>query len=78
MVKKVAKKFIGDDKGMIIQIDEKYRSNRFIPCCDVSWISKFPDECEILIARSTSLRHNNNFSLSILDEQNGIQTVSLF
>ena len=44
-------------------------------CCDVSWISKFPDDCEILFARS--LGWLDNFSCVILDEVNGVQTVSL-
>ena len=76
--KEVAKHFMGNDQGMIIQIDKKYRSSYKVSCCDVSWISKFPDECEILISRSTKDWYGENtFSLSILDEQNGIQTVSL-
>ena len=50
------------DEGMIIEIDKSVRE-RFT-CCDVSWISKFPDEC-------------NNFVVSILSEENGIQIVSL-
>eukprot|EP01084_Bolivina_argentea_P057261 104649_1 len=72
-IRDVAVSFM-EDEGMIIEIDEKIR-NWFV-CCDVSWISKFCDESEILIARSHQ-HGNNNFSLSILDEQNGMQTVSL-
>ena len=66
-----------EDEGMIIEIDEKYRNIPYVQCCDVSWISKFPDECEVLISRSFDNNKFNKFSLSVLDEQNGIQTVSL-
>ena len=53
--------------------------NGFPKCCDVSWISKFPDECEVLIARSYDHfnENDNNFCVSILSEENGIQIVSL-
>ena len=73
--KEVSKAFM-KDKGMLIEIDEEYRDTRWIYCCDVSWISKFPDECEVLFARA-SLRRGNDFSCEILDEVNGIQIVSL-
>ena len=77
--KEVSKAFM-KDKGMMIHIDEKYRDNNQhgIYCCDVSWISKFPDECEILFARSLQWRDcHNRFKCVILDEVNGIQTISL-
>ena len=64
-------------QGLMLHIDEKYRDGTWrdgVRCCDVSWISKFPDEGEILFARS--LRHGC-FQCAILDEVNGIQTVSL-
>ena len=61
------------DKGMIIEIDKSVRES--FACCDVSWISKFPDECEVLIARSAYYQHN--FCVSILSEENGMQIVSL-
>eukprot|EP01083_Nonionella_stella_P200796 735028_1 len=48
-IKEISVTFIGDE-GMIIEIDELSRKR--LKCCDVSWISKFSDECEILIARS--------------------------
>ena len=92
-VKDVAITFINDG-GMIIEIDEN--SMRQLNCCDVSWISKFSDECEILVARSifhkTCSRFYNNpsifpghvtekcsnsFNLSIQDEKNGIQILTL-
>eukprot|EP01084_Bolivina_argentea_P031437 58188_1 len=31
------------NKGMIMQIDESFRESFDSICCDVSWISKFPD-----------------------------------
>eukprot|EP01084_Bolivina_argentea_P244069 408963_1 len=72
-IKEVSSTFVGD-KGMIIQVDESYRTGRWTNICDVSWISKFPDECEVLISRSNELlMFNNDFSCSILDEHNGIQ-----
>eukprot|EP01083_Nonionella_stella_P129074 391387_1 len=70
-IKEQALAFLGQE-GMIIQLDAAVR--RWFFCCDVSWISKFPDESEILIARSVSY---NNFVLNVVDEINGIQTVSL-
>eukprot|EP01084_Bolivina_argentea_P031431 58177_1 len=69
----VSKKFMGET-GMIMQIDESFREN--MCCCDVSWISKFEHECEILIARSVGKQ--NNFHCKILDEVDGVQVVSLF
>eukprot|EP01084_Bolivina_argentea_P289449 497061_1 len=70
----------GMDKGIVLEIDEEYRNGRGITCCDVSWLSKFPDECEVLIARSAGnwgAAENNGFELNILDEMGGIQTVGL-
>ncbi len=70
-IKEVATNFMYDE-GMLIQIDKEMRN--FFVCCDVSWISKFPDECEILISRSIGDGwRNNSFSLSVLDEQAGVQ-----
>eukprot|EP01084_Bolivina_argentea_P047126 86821_1 len=74
-IKEVATNFMYDE-GMLIQIDKEMRN--FFVCCDVSWISKFPDECEILISRSIGDGwRNNSFSLSVLDEQAGVQRVVL-
>ena len=88
--KEVSEMFMGKDKGMIIHFDEDYRNNDQVFCCDVSWISKFPDECEVLFARSLNwngwdswrveshyVPSNNNFSCEILDDSNGIQTIRL-
>ena len=63
-------------KGMIIEINQDYKLNGGVSCCDVSWISKFPDECEILFARSLSYTADN-FSCVLLDASNGVQIVSL-
>ena len=72
--KEVAKTFINSDKGMIIQIDSSYKNDEGVYCCDVSWISKFPDECEILFSRSTGL---DDFKCFVIDDSSGIQTVIL-
>eukprot|EP01084_Bolivina_argentea_P296275 510235_1 len=72
-IKFVAIDFVGNS-GMIFEIDERYRENAI--CCDVSWISKFPLECEILVARSIDAVLNS-FQCAIVDERNEIQTVLL-
>ena len=76
---KVSEEFMGKNEGMIIHFDEAYRDSGWrVPCCDVSWISKFPDECEVLFARSQgTYREFNNFTCEIVDEVNGVQTISL-
>ena len=38
------------DKGMLLEFDKNICNG--IVCCTVDWISKFPDECEVLIART--------------------------
>ena len=72
--KEVAKKFIfvKSNKGMMIHIDKDFKDHG-IECCDVSWISKFPDECEILFSRSNLER----FKCKVVDESSGTQTVIL-
>ncbi len=69
--------FMKGKKGMMLEIDESYRSNDNVLCCDVSWISSFGEaECEVLIARSKG--DKNNFRLQVVDENEyGVQTVSL-
>ena len=62
------------NEGMLIVIDKNIRQSVNFLCCDVSWISKFPDECEILIARSTV---HNQFQLDVIDQQKQIQIVSM-
>ena len=75
--RKVAENFMGRDKGMIIQFDQKYKSHLCVKCCDVSWISKFPDECEVLFARSIGPNIGSdmgtNFKCFVLNESNGVQ-----
>eukprot|EP01083_Nonionella_stella_P204794 746291_1 len=76
--KNVALQFLGDQKGIILEFDKVFRYDADIFCCDVSWISKFEDECEILFARSSrNSWDHNNFSFEIVDQQKGIQTVSV-
>eukprot|EP01084_Bolivina_argentea_P273483 465871_1 len=53
--KEVAEAFMKND-GVMIEIDKDYRN--LVACCDVSWISKFPDECEILFARSIAVNNS--------------------
>eukprot|EP01084_Bolivina_argentea_P075898 137541_1 len=75
--KQVAVSFMKDD-GMLIQIDKKLKEDYHTKCCDVSWISKFPDECEILFARSTDMSCQwDGFKCVVLDESNGVQTIGL-
>eukprot|EP01084_Bolivina_argentea_P075899 137543_1 len=68
--KRVAKAFMKGD-GMIIQIDKQFKNNELIYCCDLSWISKFPDECEILFARSIGFG-SDGFKCKVLDESKGV------
>ena len=64
--------------GMIIKIDESYKNIYRVKCCDVSWISKFPNECEILFARhEQNYKHNSGFKCVVVDSCNGIQNVLL-
>ena len=60
-------------KGMMIEIDKKYKIRSDVYCCNVSWISKFPDECEILFARG--IHYRSNFKCEILDNSGDIQRV---
>eukprot|EP01083_Nonionella_stella_P045947 123090_1 len=63
-----------EGKGMLIEMDEQFRENNI--CADVSWISKFPDEMEVLIVRSVDALFNN-FQCRIVDDKDGIQTIML-
>eukprot|EP01084_Bolivina_argentea_P064034 116802_1 len=73
---KVAKRFM-QDKGMMIQFDQKYKQHQEVYCCDVSWVSKFADECEILFARSLHVMESqagdNQFQCDVLDDSSGVQ-----
>ncbi len=64
------------DNGMIIEIDSSFKENDWVHCCDVSWISKFSDECEILFQRGGDI-YEKSFRCNVVDESNGIQTVAL-
>ena len=86
--KAVATTFIGAKDGMILQIDQKWRDegnwlmDKEVCCCDVSWISKFPDECEVLFARHLKAEEDDeedekSFKCEVIDESSGIQTVIL-
>ena len=88
-IKDVALTFMGGDnggKGMMIQFDKEYKADRSVYCCDVSWVSKFPDECEILFARSltwvswddwSGQTADNEFECIVVDQKSGIQTIAL-
>ena len=73
--KEVATGFMAGD-GMLIQIDKEFKNDDMIFCCDVSWISKFPDECEVLFTRS-AYGVWDAFKCNVLDNVNGVQTVAL-
>ena len=75
--KSVATDFMGDGNGMIIKFDKGYKSDNYVYCCDVSWISKFDYECEVLFARSRYWGCLNQFSCKVIDESKNIQTVLL-
>ncbi len=45
---------INDDEEGVSDEEEEISGKGGLLCCDVSWISKYPDEQEILIARSIS------------------------
>eukprot|EP01084_Bolivina_argentea_P202732 346329_1 len=76
--KEVATTFIAGNEGMLIQIDQKFKNKHHVNCCDVSWISKFPDECEVLFTRSRNMNSwGQDFKCVVLNESNGIQTVLL-
>eukprot|EP01084_Bolivina_argentea_P025986 48313_1 len=70
----VATKFMGN-KGMILEIDENFKNDKQVYCCDVSWLSKYPDECEILFARSIGGWSSNSFCCEIVDTKGDIQRV---
>ena len=73
--KEVSKAFMGRVRGSIICVEENFKEQSV--CADVSWISKFPDECEVLFARSVS-KHYTSFECRVIDEANdGIQILIL-
>merc|ERR1711879_507045 len=78
--RKVAETFIkggdGRKQGMLIKIEKEFKNAPGVICCDVSWISKFPDESEILFAR-TARQYGDAFECTVLDSVNGIQVVKL-
>ena len=79
--------------GMLIEIDQEFKRHENVFCCDVSWISKFEDEAEVLFARSASglartqgrrsskgkseVCWSQGFSLKISETRAGIQKVQL-
>eukprot|EP01084_Bolivina_argentea_P149647 261391_1 len=77
----VAVGFVQSDtgRGCIFEMTH-IRNNRNFACCDVSWISKFTAESEILIARTAPTKNeifDAPFQCEVVDKQNGIQIISL-
>ena len=53
--------------GTLIEInDDKFINN--VRCSSVDWVSKFPDECEVLIARSDET-NATKFDLKVIGQQ---------
>ena len=65
--KEVSQAFMGKDKGMMIEFDKDYKNTYNVRCCDVSWISKFPDECDFICPIIT-MDETNHFECVVLDE----------
>ena len=68
-VKDVSMSFMKQN-GLLIEMDNNI-INKFI-CCNVTWISKFPDECEVLIGRTAAISIDqtyNNATLTIMDQK---------
>jgi hypothetical protein len=66
--------------GMIIEMNRGGCTVGVVRSCDVSWISKFPDECEILIQRGRGLNNRYHFTLGstfkIKEQKMGFQVVT--
>ena len=69
----VALAFIHDN-GVLFEIDETFRENAI--CCDVSWISKFENEREVLFARSIDAVLND-FECKVVGQDEDLQYVVL-
>ena len=69
------------NEGMMIEIGSGYKNDHDVYACDVSWISKFEDECEILFSRFAQdgelYDGTKGFICKVIDQSNGIQTVRL-
>eukprot|EP01083_Nonionella_stella_P091134 254719_1 len=63
--------------GMILCFDKEVKNKDGVVCCDVSWISKFPEECEFLLARSIGQNVNEGFEMAVIDHISGIQTIAV-
>merc|ERR1712244_55779 len=70
----VARSFM-KGKGMLIRIDGEFKNAADVRCCDVSWISKFPDEAEVLFARSRWGEGKFQCKVVDVDSALGVQTV---
>ena len=73
---------MGNKGGMLLKFDKSMIKTH--PCCDVSWISKFPNEKEVLFAKqSISINdqstHRANDTIALLSNQeDNIQTIQIF
>ena len=72
--KAVAERFVGDAGGVIMCYDEKFKENSV--CCDVSWISVYHEEKEVLFARSIS-KNYSSFECKVTEEVDNMQWVML-
>eukprot|EP01083_Nonionella_stella_P062207 161807_1 len=68
--KSVAQQFLemtGDGKGLMIGLESLFKMQK---ACDVSWISKFPNEKEILFAR-----HHGYFYAHLIQQDDAKQYI---
>ena len=66
----ISKHFVNNN-GMLIQFDKNIVKERKFIFCSLEWISKFPQECEILIARSKGSRFDRETAatMTVIDNQ---------
>ena len=64
--KNESKKFAQND-GMLIQFDSNIIKEKQFDFCSVEWISKFPSECEILLARSRFSDWGKAATMKVID-----------
>ena len=57
------------NNGMLLQFDQNVIAKKQFKCCSLEWISKFPNECEVLIARSKGCDADKAATLTVMDYQ---------
>mmetsp|Transcript_5831 Transcript_5831/g.9729 ORF Transcript_5831/g.9729 Transcript_5831/m.9729 type:complete len:524 (-) Transcript_5831:9-1580(-) len=61
-----------DEGGIMIELHNSFRKHHV--CADVSWLSLFPDECQVLLARDIPMDDRfYSYTLKLQNEVNGIQ-----